>query len=132
MSDVITRFDLGTAATFMREAERALQFVAQRHGLKVETTLDRSDLFSVGGNVKFVVAQDADGNDFDPGRDKWNKHARYLGLEEGWYGQTFWDRGEKLKVTDVLPNRPKNCVQLTRVSDGKVFICKPAYLRSRL
>lgn len=54
-------------------------------------------------------------------RANWTKHAKMLGLPEDAFGLTVIFGGVKFTLVGLDPGRPKNCVKMRRVSDGKAF-----------
>lgn len=50
-------------------------------------------------------------------------HARSLGLKPEWFGRVVTMRGIAFKISGVNPSRPKRCLQITRMHDGKGYIC---------
>jgi hypothetical protein len=63
---------------------------------------------------------------------EYKMYARMLGLPEDGFGARFMIGGEMFKVVGVQPSKPKNCVKLLRLKDGKSFQCPGRSLVNRL
>jgi hypothetical protein len=125
--------DRDTLRLLRDEINAALASVGEKHGLRL---LAGSASFSdLEATFKLVVSQaSAEGQQqlaAKAGAD-FAAFAPLLGLDAEWFGKTIRLNGAPFEVVGVDPGKPKNCVKLRRLSDGKAFKCPPATVRAAI
>jgi hypothetical protein len=128
---VITQVNTRTRNLISDAINEALADVADQFGLNFKIDEVKSDFVSVSGKFRLVVGLDEGGNVVDKDKESFENKARSLGIPLDWYLKEYSANGWEYRITDLLPSRPKNCVQSTR-RDGKVFIAPPSYIHRHI
>ena len=96
----------------------ALMPVEEKYGLKVRSQAGRFTSYKWTAKFEFVAPEGAAVNDSEMGRLFGAKFD--VGFE-------FRDRGQTYRVTGFNPKRPKNDIELIRVSDNALLKCNHSY-----
>ena len=85
-------------------------------------------------SVKFVFQEKAEGGKLGTQvmRDDWKTYCSVFDLKEEWLDKKITMKGKEYQITGLLPNRPKNCVSITRLPDGKEFITTSDLIKRKL
>lgn len=129
MSDLIIN-DLASLKRHSRDLDAELTAVFAKYGMKVSKR--RS---AIGGGVCRFTIECAVGSDEDRSAiaaKLWTDYADMCGVPADAFGAEITLNGERFKVVGLDVGKPKNCVSLRRLSDGKSFKCPPDTLRISL
>lgn len=110
--------------------EADLQAVFKKYGLTMEShrgVIGQGEI-RLTINLKTGSAEDQEENE----RKKYEIYHRVLDVPADGFGKTFvGDNGDRFRIIGVQPKKPKNCVKLVRVRDGKRFQCSSHILAGR-
>lgn len=105
----------------------ALKLVAEKHGIK---TLKAGNVTYDDSTFTFKLLGEA----FPSALSESNlsMFLQMKGLPSDTVGKMFTQNGVAYSVKDVNMKKPKNCIILSRVSDGKGFICSAEALKNAI
>jgi hypothetical protein len=114
----ITQFDKNNIASVRDEIQKALNAVAEKYGLggirlgniKFDATEFSSSLTAKVNPATSEAAQD-----------KYTKFSGFLGYDRNVVGEIYTDRGQRYKITDINPNRPKFPIVMEELTSGKTY-----------
>ena len=118
MSNKITQFNSLTCKSLAPQFTEAIKSVADKYGLEVHQKGGRFSPYKWTAKWEFVAPEGAAEND--------SKTARMFGAKFD-VGFEFRDKGQTYRVTGFNPKRPKNDIELIRVSDGAPLKCNHSY-----
>ena len=106
------------------EIDEALKVVAQKYGMTVHVGNIKfsSDNFVVKTDFK-VIQKASDGSVIDPRKIEFEKNAILFGFKPSDFGKEVVIQGEKFQLTGLKLGASKRPCVITRVSDGKNFVC---------
>lgn len=121
--------DLASLRKHHPDLQRELEAVFGKYGLtlaRCAASISPADCrFTI--TTKFGDKQQQAEND----RELFKEYAVLCGVPADAYGQVYLLNGEQFRVVGLQPNKPKNCVKIERVRDGKPFQCPASSLRIR-
>ena len=118
MINKVTRFDRSVCNLIGPEILEAIEPIAQKYGLKVTQKGGTYATYKWTTKFELVAPEGAAEND--------SKTARMFGAKFD-VGFEFRDKGQTYRVTGFNPKRPKNDIELIRVSDGTLLKCNHSY-----
>lgn len=115
--------DLVSLRAASKEMDAELAAVFAKYGL---TVVGRSAKIG-GGECNFTVKTITGGGEqkADKQREMYDRYADMYGLPSDGFGKTFIVQGDRFELVGLDMSKPKNCVSLKRLSDGKSFKCPP-------
>jgi hypothetical protein len=85
------------------------------------------------GQSKVSLRWDSNNVRVDAKYEEFKKYCASKGVPLSLYGHMFRDdSGEIFRVSGIKPRGRKNTLEITRVSDDKVYICPPGYVRAQI
>lgn len=118
-------YDLSNNASvraLMHEATKVLNLAFAEQGIRVELRKAQLGLNQV--EIRFVFQQQKEDAAISV-KKTWENLAHVFGLKPEWFGRRLILQGTPYEIVGLHPNRPKNCVQLLRLKDRKVFVTTP-------
>ena len=97
---------------------QALVPIAEKYGLKVRSQAGRFTSYKWTAKFEFVAPEGAVESD--------NEIGRRLGAKFD-VGFEFTAKGKTYRVTGFNAKRPKNDTEITRLDNGKVYVCHHSY-----
>lgn len=64
----------------------------------------------------------ASGNPYEKEELAWKRYAGMESLKDEWLGKEITLKTKRLRIVGFNPNRPKKCIVLVGVADGKTYI----------
>jgi len=130
--DTITNMGMAEKRTLKSALKEALADVADQFGLEFELSKEKSDSGSFETSLRMKVTLDDDGNVIDKDKEVFERRAMSLDVPPEWYNAVCREGRTEYRVVGLNPSRPKNCVSIKRVHDGKGMICPPGWVRRHL
>ena len=118
MINKVTSFDRSICNLIGPEIVEAIKPVAEKYGLEVTQRSGTYATYKWTTKFELVAPEGAAEND--------SKTARMFGAKFD-VGFEFRDKGQTYRVTGFNPKRPKNDIELIRVSDGALLKCNHSY-----
>ena len=135
---IIKSIDREVCRALRTELDAALAAVAKRHGVVISLGNARFTASTIDFKLGVAIPS---GDGPTPVSAEEVKGAAYLrasalaaefGAKPEWLGTTFRHAGNEYRVAGLNPKKPKNCMMITRVSDGRRLVCNPAFIASAL
>lgn len=106
--------DKATAKALMAEAQRAMDEVFARHGMKTSGVRASYD----AGSIKITVSGEQQGDE-SPRVLDWKRYAGSYSLPEDALGKTIVYQGRAFKITGLAASRRRYPVTVTEILTGK-------------
>lgn len=137
----ITTIDRETCRELRETLQRALSLVLEHNGLLVSVGSARFTATTVDFKLSIAVKPRASQGGAAPVsaaevkaavhlRDK--ATAQSCDADPAWLGLTITHQGAQYRIAGLNPRKPKNCLMLVRVSDGKSFGGTPSLVRTAI
>ena len=126
--------DRQTVEAIGREAVEALKAVAAKYGVQVRGGAGKFDATQFTKKIEFFIAGSVEEGDSATTPIKqieaYKAYAAMYGLKPEWLNESFSAKGDRYKIVGLDMNRPKNCVQLIRLSDNTKRICPADFVKA--
>lgn len=121
MHDITT---IPGAKAFRKELETVLAKFAAERGVTIK--FGSGTVGDDGFTSKIIIAPVRSAEEAaNKAGEEYALYAEALGLPADGFGKIILLKGIPYRISGVNPSRPKNCVKITRLRDGKGFICPP-------
>ena len=121
--------DKETARKVLIAIQDAARRIADDFNLRVVLNAGRYSPTMVKTTVELQVRMH---NGKTPAQILFEKHAQHLDYKVSWFGRKVKLGRCPYIISGVMPRRSKNCIQLTRETDGKKFKCTVKRIREAL
>lgn len=119
--------DLTSLKVHSKALDAELEAVFAKYGLKMGSR--RATVYSEEGKLKYAIEcrMGSAEDQTEKAKALWERYAPMFDLPADAFGkEVIFNRDQKFRVSGINPNKPKNCVMLTRLSDGKAGFQCPA------
>lgn len=121
--------DLASLRANHKDLNGDLREVLAKYGLTLERSSAKIGRGECNFNIKTKYGSVEDQVEED--RKTYQAYHRMLDLPEDGFNRVLkFSDGKSYRIVGVQPNKPKNCIKLVRVSDGKSFQCPSSTIRA--
>lgn len=123
--------DLPSLRANHKDLNRDLKEVFAKYGLTFMGNNAKIGMGECNFNIKTKYGSAEDQIEED--RKTYQVYHRMLDLPENGFNRVLkFSDGKSYKIVGVQPSKPKNCVKLIRVSDGKSFQCSSEMIQGAI
>jgi hypothetical protein len=120
----MNQFDKPTCRLLAEEIDRALQPVAERHGIVIQH--GRGSFSPTNYTLKIECSVRLNGETVTPEAEAFKRYAEHYGLKPEDLGKIISHAGSQFRIVGLKPNSRRFPILAERLPDGKRFVL-PAY-----
>lgn len=118
-----------------KDIRTAVESMCEERGFKIR--LAGGTIGQVESILKFKITPDADANPeaakdlADAKKSQFGLYKFKFGYDADWFGKVFIAAdGKAYRIVGVKPTAEKNCLEIERLSDKKVYVCPVSYVKN--